>query len=1169
MIGYIFNYYKYIRVEESISKFLVRSEDNENLDMLPEQSLKSHYITFGEFDRLEVNKVTDFTRFRDLSEISKKWKGDRVPILLYEIDETNDVSCNDEGQFIIKENDQTKANDKLFIGLTIFQFRYNQIKNESDISDFIKNYKEEIIETLKTKNINSNIKFSIFGTLGTNGIAILWLADQYEEILDCINYLKGHCINENSGTNLFLSARTIFSKNNVNEKEFNEKISNIKGKALFQITVKTCLNKKIKNLIEENLEINTGNLHCAGEYDLILLIDVSNIYNKFDKGNFLHCEGQFHSENILQTNVRLCRDENIFLEVSENKVDEDTEEKDKEEDKKKHTLHSELLKVIKEVDENYNKLRNQLKRRYPKTAGMVDTLDLLYCDFNSKVSSAVHEMWAIDFAYQFNGIIKCVTKFTENLEKGNIDITSQDYLELVKEIFNNFKHQVFHIAESNHLNFEPPICHLRYTGHCNLVLYAYFGIIKNIIKLIYSFQEVNKQSEIIPLITVDTMPIVESTLFVDYNNPQDSRIITINLPEASLFDLPRYIVFLYHELFHYAVPKDRYSRDKLLGIIYINEVLKSFIILYIISKTGIKEEEIEYDKYIYILKGCLTPITYNFTIENYEEINENIVQCNTLESRYQDIDKTEFAREIYEKTLYNFVIKMFDSNLINKKNIIEDYLKYLILNKDKIEKNIEHYIPAQMAYDKKKNADKINAILNKCFNLENNDTIKIEEDISIKRVIDEIPINSESVFTQSYILLEALKEVSADIPMIELSKLNVVSYLIFCTIIKKNLLIEPNYEDKVDHIRIGIVIDYLLEFGKREKDLAKSNNLEEFINIYIGLYFKSTSLQNNNVEKEYFDLKEEATKWFTKYTKIYVNFLKEYTIYRKVFQEYYKLESLKERNNVKYIEYIDENKEIDIIKYCEIFKNYGVEIEKFIKAREYNKILGKKKVLDEEIFKMNIELIQKFQYYTDFIKIAELRDKNYKSEEKYKGSIVIGDQFKANTADKNKIKLQKGFSSWTYKVDTIPKLCLTINELASRLVNEHKLLDIHNSSLLWYRGHKTNKGYKLIPALMRNFKEKKKYYDTLENYQMAEFEEFKFRADGAPEFGGRSDLSICDYLAIMQHYSVPTTFLDWSEDAWTALYFALEPYLDSSKKREKSEEAVLYIFSPNLYNKAI
>lgn len=53
----------------------------------------------------------------------------------------------------------------------------------------------------------------------------------------------------------------------------------------------------------------------------------------------------------------------------------------------------------------------------------------------------------------------------------------------------------------------------------------------------------------------------------------------------------------------------------------------------------------------------------------------------------------------------------------------------------------------------------------------------------------------------------------------------------------------------------------------------------------------------------------------------------------------------------------------------------------------------------------------------------------------------------------------------------------------------------------------------------------------------------------------------------MQHYGLRTNLMDWSEDAFTSLFFSLYNLI-SNKKRDAYSDAAIYIFSPHLYNDA-
>ena len=78
MIGYIFEYYKYLRYTKNSLDDLNALGNNQNVNKT--------YLTFGEFDRLKVNRITDISRFRDLSELARSWQGNRQSLLFYTLE---------------------------------------------------------------------------------------------------------------------------------------------------------------------------------------------------------------------------------------------------------------------------------------------------------------------------------------------------------------------------------------------------------------------------------------------------------------------------------------------------------------------------------------------------------------------------------------------------------------------------------------------------------------------------------------------------------------------------------------------------------------------------------------------------------------------------------------------------------------------------------------------------------------------------------------------------------------------------------------------------------------------------------------------------------------------------------------------------------------------------
>lgn len=115
---------------------------------------------------------------------------------------------------------------------------------------------------------------------------------------------------------------------------------------------------------------------------------------------------------------------------------------------------------------------------------------------------------------------------------------------------------------------------------------------------------------------------------------------------------------------------------------------------------------------------------------------------------------------------------------------------------------------------------------------------------------------------------------------------------------------------------------------------------------------------------------------------------------------------------------------------------------------------------------------------------------------------------------------------------------------------------IHNKCIdekLWYRGHSSSK-YILAPSIFRNpYKGKIKLYEGI----------FKndFKARAVPFLDRMPDQEL-DWMFLMQHYKIPTRLLDWSEDAFIALLFALKNHDEAL-----GLNAVVWILNPYELNK--
>jgi hypothetical protein len=111
---------------------------------------------------------------------------------------------------------------------------------------------------------------------------------------------------------------------------------------------------------------------------------------------------------------------------------------------------------------------------------------------------------------------------------------------------------------------------------------------------------------------------------------------------------------------------------------------------------------------------------------------------------------------------------------------------------------------------------------------------------------------------------------------------------------------------------------------------------------------------------------------------------------------------------------------------------------------------------------------------------------------------------------------------------------------------------------LWFRGSADREKYKLLPSLYRrpdlnDFSD----FQKIEKYMIGDF---RYRS---PPFIADLPTSDLELLFLMQHYGVPTRLLDWTENPFVALFFAV---LQSFSNLPEDVDAAVWAINPKLMN---
>lgn len=142
------------------------------------------------------------------------------------------------------------------------------------------------------------------------------------------------------------------------------------------------------------------------------------------------------------------------------------------------------------------------------------------------------------------------------------------------------------------------------------------------------------------------------------------------------------------------------------------------------------------------------------------------------------------------------------------------------------------------------------------------------------------------------------------------------------------------------------------------------------------------------------------------------------------------------------------------------------------------------------------------------------------------------------------------------KPKTLPEYVGIVEELQAR-----------SGGPVWYRGC-TSRSYQLLPSLYRPRENPNASPATLSELEIQLVTRFRERS---LPYHGRDLSDDLETLFFMQHYSIPTRLLDWTENPFVGLFFALRhaKYRVNSRGRASFlRDAVVWVLDPSLWNQA-
>lgn len=526
-------------------------------------------VCLGYFGRVEVKEVNSFKDYvRIASQHGAEQACSRKQLLLHRIDKIydEDITISSEeyrlnGGLPFWHSEKNKSSICCCTALNITAGVLNENVYLSNVADWL------FAELKKVKDLaKENFHFAITGLLGAEDLCIIILANRYDIISKAMQVLqqlttpdKSQYVVDNCHSILMLDTTDSTAVDVAGwadtYAEIHFSLKSVAGRSyLLKVT------EALKNKVSESLQDTIKLEGQTGEYDAFIkcpafLLD-KDLYG--DNGlisynNMAYRKIAYQSETI----VYPFGCEENSLQPLDSYIEDSTSDR---------------------LSEKVEKAINEIKVCFLGSSSIEDNdfdyIELaiyrLLKDYRRMAAFPYNNDLRKDFAEQFmvavNAIVEAAHKYKEPDPTQNVSLFNQTF----DEIANSLSQSMQAASQFDRLNFDEQPLYLQNIGSYHKVLRCYYGIIKDILQLLYSIERKpsSGQAIIIPLLSFGLTPIVISKNYdskIDIDGlERKARLVSIKLPYQAIANPPKYLGILVHELFHYAAPSNREKRNEII-----------------------------------------------------------------------------------------------------------------------------------------------------------------------------------------------------------------------------------------------------------------------------------------------------------------------------------------------------------------------------------------------------------------------------------------------------------------------------------------------------------------------------------------------------------------------------------------------------------------------------
>lgn len=716
-------------------------------------------------------------------------------------------------------------------------------------------------------------------------------------------------------------------------------------------------------------------------------------------------------------------------------------------------------------------------------------------DYRRMMADPFHARLHSDLTLQFHTTINAIVTASRSYGAGRGGGTApmlnnfNDQFDLIINALNN---AMLITGQVDRFYFNEQPSYLQNTGSYHKVLLAYYGFIKDVLRLLYSVgrDAGSRQPMLVPLLSFGLTPIINSQSFPSYVRGEDgevkpAKLLCIKLPYQALANPPKYLGILVHEVFHYLDPPQAGSWNRLLVTCLTRVSLGEFIG---VLATGLSDVDVDrnYGSVFYHDYSALVDAVAGQIVEDLFAQNEHLAGAAPERLRSVLFQFLNFHRS--SKTCsYRFYYQIWA-------NLHEQFV-----------------------------SEDVDEVVQKLFALDKTDGLEGEFASRVGAVPDFYPFRN--LLSSCY---SALAEVAADLfnvgTVLHGKSHEVWARQFFWQIYstRSDLLLGCEAANpSSDHpesgllpangIRFGIFMDYCLGLtgSKGERMDRFAETLREWC--------------SDANEKDRFD---QVQTTFRRDYKIYAAYDGLYTNHERQFLSMVcaAMESL-ERS----AECADIIKKISGFywRYCEIMDGWRKGKEGAL-------------ALEENRFDLCIEFIEAYQIQAGIQDLTELPLTPPPPDPRASTAVPV-----LRPAPKYPLREYAEYPA---------ELSWAVSSACQEMSVGGKV------PLLWYRGQ-WNKYSVTLPGILRQGRQ------GADGSYLTRFRQ-ELHLARTQILPAGTDFTKAEWLAYLQHNEFPTNILDFSESFYTALYFAIQQWIDKPEELPEYDSHIT-LLNPVLFNLAM